>query len=1368
MATFSFDADFGKADKSFDQFARKFDTLDGRELNFDIDTASVSKKLGEIGDLAKRSFNFEALAGAGSFLTVIEEFASETIDAQKRLAVQTGLTGDALEGLKDKAVDLFKDGVGSSVAEATSAISTAKQQLGSFLSDAGLTDFTKSAAAIGKVYDKDVNEVISKSRTFISNFKLDGKDAGDLLALAFQKAGTGMDDILDTTDEYSQLLAEAGFSAEEFIGILTTGVQAGVRDTDKLADALKETQIRLKAGDISKSLGDISSPITAQIQQIVKAGEQGQLTVAQVIQKTAKLTEDSFQSGQISDSIRNQLNVAISGTPAEDIGANLYGRIFGAPIDSAQITAQATTAGEQLGQAIEPKGVFAKIGKSIEAIKTQAATALAPFISGAGSLLTSVSQVAPGLSIMTEKLGGVGKIGEKVKGLFSGGGGLFGAIPPQALIVVGVVAAIVAGFTLLYNHSERFRAAVDRLVAKLKELGDRIYQKIKPALDTLGDILSGIASFIVETVVFGFETLLEIISTVVDVISDLLTPAQDLESTMKSMAGGVKTAGEEVSGVTTFFNNMSLGIRLATDGVKVFIRGIGDLARAISDFRLSDAWDIFTALIGGDLVAEGVVREGRARLKDEAFSAIREDIEKQLRIVDDGTKSAEERKAALRRAFLTLQSEAARLILADPVEGQRRAGELRAFADELAAAAVELEKALKPPPGGGGGKPDPVEKQTESVVSLTSAYQQFTTATRQAADAQKVLDESNPFTRQRLQIQQQTANQLRELDRALSEARVQFDKLKDKSKFEVEIEPGKTLKGAEALQALNARAKEARDAVESLSKKQIAEIDRQQVEATVSKGMETWKKSLTDTINGYEAALKQITGLDDAAFQRRLDLELKKLRDQQAQTEREFALNNEAFAELFNTLVTEAAADGVLAADEIESAFRDALRRVEATNADFASRLEPLRQSFVVETDTLKDQLTQAREDLLASLGDDRSVKLQQDLLALRRAMEKELQIVGDNEEAKAKIRARYLDKERKLREEFLLETDPFVSAAKRLADELDAIFSKEAFAARDAQRDQTEQRLREIDRERSEIRRKRRRGEIDAQEASARLVEIDRQRAELSKALEANRLTFFSVANRVFAVAAEEANRKLNEQLSRAIDTAGSKSAALTKALEGAAASMILTVTQFAVEGENVFKALTRGLFDAAIAFLSKMIYVWIAGGVGSDIQKGGVNPISIALALAGAAAARAILESFKQQALAGFRTGGYTGDGSPFAVAGNVHRGEFVFNAPTTTRYRPAFDLIHQGAKGQDIARAFLAIDQNGKLVRQGGNPALVKEVVQMRSEMVAMRREMSRVADRYESHSRVGVEGELKMEHGVVSASLRQSNRLRRATG
>lgn len=1463
MATFSFDADFGKADKSFEEFARKVDTLDGRELNFDVDTAEVSKKIARIekslpsfdvpididtgsaeaairslsgavpsldvpvsvdsgrvrdalGRFAKsvpdveipvdantapardalgrfikgggktpidvpihlqtdgaqsqlsgiastvgKSFNFEAIGKAGEFLTGIEEFASETIDAQKRLAVQTGLTGDALEGLKDKAVDLFKDGVGASVAEATSAIGTAKQQLGAFLSDAGLTDFTKTAAGIGKVYDKDVNEVIAKSRTFISNFKLDGKEAGNLLALAFQKAGTGMDDILDTTDEYSQLLSEAGFSAEQFIGILTTGVQAGVRDTDKLADALKETQIRLKAGDISNSLKDISSPITAQIQQIVKAGEQGQLTVAEVIQKTAKLTDDAFQSGQISDSIRNQLNVAISGTPAEDIGANLYGRIFGAPIDSAQITAQATTAGEQLGEAIEPKGVFAKIGKSIEAIKTKAATALAPFVSGAGSLLTSVSQVAPGLSIMTDKLGGIGKIGEKVKGLFSGGGGLFGAVPPQALIVVGVIAAVVAGFVLLYNHSTRFREAVDKLVAKLKEFGDRIYQKIKPALDTLGEILGGIARFLVDTVVFAFETLVEIISTVVDVVSDLLTPAQDLGSTMTSMAGGVKTAGEEISGVASFFKSLAYGVTAATGAVKAFIRGIGDLVKAILDFRLSDAWSIFTALISGDIAEQGATQAITQRLKDDTFTAIREQVEQFVAIVNDGSKTIEERKKALADATIIVQTGAGTA----PVFDKPKWLEL---ADMIAKAQAQLDKIVNPPKKPGNTGPSPVEKETESVANLTSALQQFATATRQASDAQKVLEESNPFTKQRLQIQQQTTNQLSELNRALADAEAQFRKLKDKAKFEIEIEPGKTIRGAEALKILQARAKEARDAVEAFSRSQIAEIDRQQVEATVAKGLETWKKTLADTLSGYDAALKQITGLDDAAFQRRLDLELQKLRDTQTQTEREFALGNEAFATLFNDLVTTAAADGVLAADEIETAFRTALDTVTATNADFASRLQALRLSFVVDTDALKDQLTQAREDLLASLGDDRSVKLQQDLLALRRAMEKELQIVGDNEEAKAKIRARYLDKERKLREEFLLETDPFVAAAKRLSDELDALFSAEAFRARDAQREQTEQRLREIDRERSEIQRKRRRGEVDAREASARLVEIDRQRAELSQQLEASRLGFFSVANQVIAVAAEEANHKLVENLTKNIGSAKNAGEALTSSLETAAGSMLLVFSQFAIEGENIYKSLVRAAFDAAIQFLNAMIPIWLGASVGQEVAKTGVNPITLALALASAGVARAILESFKQQALASFDVGGYTGDFARDKIVGHVHGKEFVFNAATTARYRPAFDLIHQGARGQDIARAFLAIDQNGKLVRQGDG-ALVQEVAEMRKEIRSLNSKLGRMADRYESHNRHEFgEARLRLEHDAVSGSLRVSNRLRRATG
>ena len=84
-----------------------------------------------------------------------------------------------------------------------------------------------------------------------------------------QKAGTSSDDLLDTLNEYSPLMKAAGVSGEQFVGILDQGLAVGVRNTDLLGDAIKETNIRLQAGDTSKAIGDISSPITKEIQAIV-------------------------------------------------------------------------------------------------------------------------------------------------------------------------------------------------------------------------------------------------------------------------------------------------------------------------------------------------------------------------------------------------------------------------------------------------------------------------------------------------------------------------------------------------------------------------------------------------------------------------------------------------------------------------------------------------------------------------------------------------------------------------------------------------------------------------------------------------------------------------------------------------------------------------------------------------------------------------------------------------------------------------------------------------------------------------------------------------------------------------------------------
>lgn len=390
---------------------------------------ALLQKIKATGDEAQKSNPMEAFAkgealmNAGEFMQGFAEKTADTKEAMKQLAAQTGATGAELNALQAAAGNVFEGGGFATMGDAIKAMATAQQQLGETLDVKGMEDFVSAAGAIGKTFDKDVNEVIGKSRTLIANFGLDGKEAGDLVAFAMREGGTGMDDVLDSMDEYSQLAKEAGFSAQEFVATLTNGVKAGARDTDKLADAMKETQIRLNAGDIGTALADIQSPISATIAGIVKAGEAGQLSVQQVMQQSAEAINTSFNAGEISEAMRSQLQVAVSGTPAEDIGADLYGRIFSQKIDTAAITSQAATAGKQIGDAMAPQNVFEQLELSAQRAFGDIAGLVGPAIGPMAQMATVAGQLGPAMTAM--------KIGEKASQFADFGKSVLSSIAPM-------------------------------------------------------------------------------------------------------------------------------------------------------------------------------------------------------------------------------------------------------------------------------------------------------------------------------------------------------------------------------------------------------------------------------------------------------------------------------------------------------------------------------------------------------------------------------------------------------------------------------------------------------------------------------------------------------------------------------------------------------------------------------------------------------------------------------------------------------------------------------------------------------------------------------------------------------------------------
>lgn len=70
--------------------------------------------------------------------------------------------------------------------------------------------------------------------------------------------GESVGDFIDTIREYSPLFADANLSADEFMNTLYTGMNNGAMNTDKVADAIKEMQIRLGDGSFEANLESFS------------------------------------------------------------------------------------------------------------------------------------------------------------------------------------------------------------------------------------------------------------------------------------------------------------------------------------------------------------------------------------------------------------------------------------------------------------------------------------------------------------------------------------------------------------------------------------------------------------------------------------------------------------------------------------------------------------------------------------------------------------------------------------------------------------------------------------------------------------------------------------------------------------------------------------------------------------------------------------------------------------------------------------------------------------------------------------------------------------------------------------------------------
>ena len=264
-------------------------------------------------------------AAAAAFVAGIGVKAVMAADDLKKsmnlLQAQTGASDADMRKFKDSAMELYEANVGQSFDDIARAMGEISRTTG--MSGEELEATTKNAIALRDTFDMGVNESARTANSLMKQFGISSKDAYEIMAQSAQQGANKNGDLLDTLNEYSGMFKAAGYTAEEFGNILIQGAKDGAWSIDKVGDAVKESNIRLKDG--SKTSREAVEGLGLSYDQIAgdfsKGGELAAKAYNMVVTNLSKI-EDPLK--------KNDLAVKLFGTQFEDLETTILGTLTNA------------------------------------------------------------------------------------------------------------------------------------------------------------------------------------------------------------------------------------------------------------------------------------------------------------------------------------------------------------------------------------------------------------------------------------------------------------------------------------------------------------------------------------------------------------------------------------------------------------------------------------------------------------------------------------------------------------------------------------------------------------------------------------------------------------------------------------------------------------------------------------------------------------------------------------------------------------------------------------------------------------------------------------------------------------------------------
>lgn len=482
---------------------KALDDVTGKLENVNWKAVAVG---GAVGGIAVATG--KAVVEAGKYLA---DLGNEYNTAINQLSAATGATGDELDALGESVKNIYAQGLGDDFADVADGLAATQQA--SDLTGEALERATAAGFNLRDVFDYDVSESARAASALMKNFDIDAEEAYGLIAVGAQNGADKNGDLLDTLNEYSPQFAALGLSADQFIGTLVEGADAGLFSIDKVGDAVKEFNIRAKDGsDTSReafeSLGLNADKMFA---AFAAGGDTAEAAFFDTVEALNSMDDPLA---------RNAAGVALFGTQFEDLEAGVL------PV-LASIETAAYDGAAALQQINDVK--YNDLGSAFEAIKRSAEVSLLPMASMIANTLTALAPIlretfeaiAP---VITETLNACMPF---VQQFLMGMG--------QALqTVLPMVSQLAAG--LLPLLSQLISAFLPVLTSLISALLPVITPLLEVALQIVNSVIMPLVPPLMQIVEALLPPLMSLLNAIMPILSPLLGLLQPIASVLGTIA----------------------------------------------------------------------------------------------------------------------------------------------------------------------------------------------------------------------------------------------------------------------------------------------------------------------------------------------------------------------------------------------------------------------------------------------------------------------------------------------------------------------------------------------------------------------------------------------------------------------------------------------------------------------------------------------------------------------------------------------------------------------------------------------------------------------------------------------------------------